>query len=323
LLLAAEFQDKEDSDSDSTSDEENSKTDHETETKNPQMTYTEYERAEKIWQSYQKQAKNDEDVIKYTLSAIYGGLSKSMQAQYAFHDTPASLWEELKRTKDPSNRQMDTSAADTYRALKIQENQSVPDYIKRIREVEDACTAAGETLHLGLKAQLKVRYRLDFRFAQTVMVLRALRHTNVIDAEKSMIDLWDGYKAALELNNPADSKTRTTANVTIGNPDCKRKHENKKGGKGKKSNAYSGKNTKCDKCPGSHNPDYDCNACWRCGSDGHLSKNCPTKSKHGGEGRSSSSSSSSNSSTVAATASIDARPKQVGWVPTSGLLNRN
>ncbi|TPX69491.1 hypothetical protein CcCBS67573_g06873, partial [Chytriomyces confervae] len=100
LILAKEFQDKEDSDSssnsDSASNEENSETEHETKTKNPQMMYTEYKRAEKIWQSYQKQAKDDEDTIKYTLSAIYGGLSKSMQAQYAFHDTPASLWEELK-----------------------------------------------------------------------------------------------------------------------------------------------------------------------------------------------------------------------------------
>ncbi|TPX51936.1 hypothetical protein CcCBS67573_g09986 [Chytriomyces confervae] len=167
LILAKEFQDEEDSDSSSNSDKQ---------------------------QHYQKQAKDNKDAIKYTLIAIYRRLLKSMQAQYAFHDTPAFLWEESRKT----------------------------NHIKCIHEVEDACTAAGKTLHLGLEAQLKVRYCLDYRFTQTVMVLRALRHTKVINAERLMIDLWDGYKAALKLNNPAESKTKPTANVTISNPD--RKH---------------------------------------------------------------------------------------------------
>ncbi|KAJ3218158.1 hypothetical protein HDU81_000666 [Chytriomyces hyalinus] len=134
-------------------------------------------------------------------------------------------------------------------------------------------------------------------------------HENVLDLEKTMIDLWDSFKAALERNKPAGIKP--TANVTIGNPDRKRKHNANKGGKGK-SNAYS---------------EYDCNACWRCGSSGHLSKNCPKKpnngSNSGGDDRSSVHSSSSNNTTVAATTTINAKPKHTGWVPTSGLLNSN
>ncbi|KAI8841408.1 hypothetical protein BJ741DRAFT_594083 [Chytriomyces cf. hyalinus JEL632] len=296
LEVSEEFKDLEDPNAEDTYGEEISETGSETETSEPPtISYSDFEKSEKIWLGFQKRATDDADAVRLTLRAIHGGMSKSMQIQYSLHDTPASLWEELRRTKDPSNRRLDTSAADTYRGLSIRENQTIPDYLKLVRYVEDACTAAGKTLHLGLNAQ-----------------------------KTTMIDLWDGFKAALERNKPAVSKP--TANVTIGNPDCKRKHDTNKGGKGK-SNAYSGKNMKCDSCPGSHNPEYDCNACWRCGSNGHLSKNCPKKthsgSNNGGDDRSSVQSSSSNNSAVAATTTINAKPKHTGWVPASGLLNSN
>ncbi|KAJ3377061.1 hypothetical protein HDU80_003503 [Chytriomyces hyalinus] len=296
LEVSEEFKDLEDPNAEDTYGEEISETGSETETSEPPtISYSDFEKSEKIWLGFQKRATNDADAVRLTLRAIHGGMSKLMQIQYSLHDTPVSLWEELRRTKDPSNRRLDTSAADTYRGLSIRENQTIPDYLKLVRYVEDACTAAGETLHLGLNAQ-----------------------------KTTMIDLWDGFKAALERNKPAVSKP--TANVTIGNPDRKRKHDASKGGKGK-SNAYSGKNVKCDSCPGSHNPEYDCNACWRCGSNGHLSKNCPKKansgSNSGGDDRSSVQSSSSNNSAVAATTTINAKPKHTGWVPASGLLNSN
>ncbi|KAJ3397073.1 hypothetical protein HDU80_009695 [Chytriomyces hyalinus] len=195
------------------------------------MTLAVYERTEKIWASFQKRAKEDEEATKQTLHAIYGGLSKSMQAQYSMYKTPASLWEELKRTKDLSNRKLDTSAADTYRTMEIAENQLIPDYLKRICEAEDACTAA---------AQRTVCLRLDYCLAQAGVVISALPLTNLADLEKNLIDLWDGYKAALSRNAPKETKV----NVTIGNPDRKRKHDNKGKGKGKQSrgNRYSGKN---------------------------------------------------------------------------------
>ncbi|KAJ3232647.1 hypothetical protein HDU78_006957 [Chytriomyces hyalinus] len=301
LEVSEEFRDLEDPDAENTDEEEISETGSETETNNPPtISYSDFEKSEKIWLGFQKRATDDADAIKVF---------------------PASLWEELRRTKDPSNRRLDTSAADTYRGLCIRENQTIPDYLKLVRYVEDACTAAGETLHLGLNAQKTVRLRLDHRFAQAVIVLTITVHENVLDLEKMMIDLWDGFKAALERNKPAASKP--TANVTIGNPDRKRKHDASKGGKGK-SNAYSGKNVKCDRCPGSHNPEYDCNACWKCGSNGHLSKNCPKKSNNGsnsgGDDRSSVHSSSSNNSAVAATTTVNSKPKHTGWVPASLLI---
>ncbi|KAJ3220321.1 hypothetical protein HDU81_011439, partial [Chytriomyces hyalinus] len=115
--------------------------------------YKVYERSEKIWLSFQKHAQEDDDAVRNTLNTIHGGMSKLMQAQYLLHNTPASLWEELRRMKDPSNRMLDTSAADTYHELSIRENQMIPNYIKHICAVEDACTAASETLHLGIEAQ--------------------------------------------------------------------------------------------------------------------------------------------------------------------------
>ncbi|TPX77685.1 hypothetical protein CcCBS67573_g01081 [Chytriomyces confervae] len=319
LDVEEEFQEAENENSSDETDFESGDEPKSTETSD--MTLAVYERTEKIWASFQKRAKEDKEVTKQTLHAIYGGLSKSMQAQYLMYETPASLWEELKCTKDPSNRKLDTSAADTYRTMEIAENQSIPDYLKRIREVEDACTAAGETLHLGFEAQRTVRLHLDYRLAQARVVISALPLTNLADLEKNLIDLWDGYKAALSRNVPKETK----ANDTIGNPDRKRKHDNKGKGKGKQSrgNGYSGKNAKCPKCPGSHDPAYDCNACWRCGSTGHLSRACPKKTNHGGNEGASGSSSGSDSSTVAATTTINNKPKQTGWVPSSGLLNRN
>ncbi|KAJ3220990.1 hypothetical protein HDU81_010977, partial [Chytriomyces hyalinus] len=243
LTLAKEFRNADDPEAGSSDNSEKSETESETATEEtPVLMYKVYERSEKIWLSFQKCAQEDDDAVRNTLNAIHGGMSKSMQAQYLLHNTPASLWEELRHTKDPSNRMLDTSAADTYRELSIRENQMIPDYIKHIHAVEDACTTASETLHLGIEAQ-------------PVIVLTALKYNNVIDLEKTMIDLWDSFRAALKRNKPAGMKT--TANVTIGNPDCKRKNNDKKEGKDKKSNMYSGKNTKCDKCPGSHNPDFD------------------------------------------------------------------
>ncbi|KAJ3403399.1 hypothetical protein CcCBS67573_g05409 [Chytriomyces confervae] len=292
-----------------------------TSTETSDMTLAVYERTEKIWASFQKRAKEDKEATKQTLHAIYGGLFKSMQAQYSMYETFATLWEELKCTKDPSNRKLDTSAADTYRTMEISENQSILDYLKHICEVEDACTVAGKTLHLGFKAQRMVRLCLDYRLAQAGVVISALPLTNLADLEKNLIDLWDRYKAALSRNAPKEIK----ANVTIRNPDRKQKYDYKGKGKGKqsRSNGYSGKNTKCPKCPGSHDPAYNCNACWRCGSTGHLSRACPKKTYHRGNEGASGSSSGSDSPTVAAMTTINNKPKQTGWVPLSGLLNCN
>ncbi|TPX72009.1 hypothetical protein CcCBS67573_g05976 [Chytriomyces confervae] len=232
LDVEEEFQEAE---NENASDETNSESgDEPTSTETSDMTLAVYERTEKIWASFQKRAKEDEEATKQTLHAI------------------TSLWEELKRTKDPSNRKLDTSAADTYCTMEIAENQSIPDYLKRIHEVEDACTAAGETLHLGFEAQGTVCLCLDYCLAQAGVVISALPLTNLANLEKNLINLWDSYKAALSRNTPKETKV----NVTNGNPDCKQKHDNKGKGKGKQSrgNRYSGKNAKCPKCPGSHDP---------------------------------------------------------------------
>ncbi|KAJ3249866.1 hypothetical protein HDU77_007377 [Chytriomyces hyalinus] len=257
LKVSEEFRDLEDPNAEETYEGEISETGSETETSEPPtISYSNFKKSEKIWIGFQKQATKDADAVRLTLCAIHGGMSKLMQVQYLLHDTP-------RRTKDPSNRRLDTSAMDTYRGLSIHENQTIPNYLKLICYVEDNCTAAA------------------------VIVLTITVHENVIDLEKMMIDLWDSFKAALECNKPAAIKP--TANVTIGNPDCKCKHDASKGGKGK-SNAYSGKNVKCDNCPGFYNPEYDCSTCWRCSSNGYLSKNCPKKlnnrSNSGGDDRS-------------------------------------
>ncbi|KAI8820049.1 hypothetical protein BJ741DRAFT_585049 [Chytriomyces cf. hyalinus JEL632] len=177
LTLAKEFRNADDPEAEGSDDDKKSETESETATEEtPVLMYKVYGRSEKIWLSFQKCAQEDDDALRNTLNAIHGGMSKSMQAQYSLHDTPASLCEELRCTKDPSNRMLDTSAADTYRELSIREKQTIPNYIKRICAVEDACTAA-------------VRLRLDHRFAQAVIVLTALKYDNVIDLEKTMIDL--------------------------------------------------------------------------------------------------------------------------------------
>ncbi|KAJ3222898.1 hypothetical protein HDU78_011552 [Chytriomyces hyalinus] len=278
LKVSEEFRDLEDPNAEETYEGEISEMGSETETSEPAtISYSDFKKSEKIWIGFQKQATEDADPVRLTLCTIHGGMSKSMQVRYLLHDTPASLWEELRHTKDPSNRRLDTSAMDTYHGLSIHKNQMIPDYLKLIHYVEDACTAAA------------------------VIVVTITVHENMIDLEKMMIDLWDSFKAALECNKPAAIKP--TANITIGNPDRKRKHDASKGGKGK-SNAYSD-----------------------AGLNGHLSKNCPKKLNNrlnsGGDDRSSVHSARSNNTTVATTTTVNAKPKHTGWAPASGLLNRN
>ncbi|KAJ3220838.1 hypothetical protein HDU81_011139 [Chytriomyces hyalinus] len=134
LEMEEEFQEAEENDtSNSSSGAENSEPGPETTlTEAPAMTLDVYERTEKIWVSFQKHAKEDEEAMKQSLHTIYSGLLKSMQAQYSMYETPASLWEELKCTKDPSNCKLDMSAADMYQTKEIAKNQSIPDYLKCI-----------------------------------------------------------------------------------------------------------------------------------------------------------------------------------------------
>ncbi|KAJ3376736.1 hypothetical protein HDU80_003792, partial [Chytriomyces hyalinus] len=178
-----------------------------------------------VWQRAESKSLADAQAVKYTMRAIRGGMSKAMQQQYSTHDTPYKLWTELQRLQDPANQRLDTSAADTYRSLVIRKNQKIPDWLKLVRETEDACMAAGETLHEGLAAQKKVRLCLDYRFAQAVMSLSSIEHLTLADLEKAMIDLWDGYTNALSRN--VEDEPKPKANVTIGNPDRKRKMDSK------------------------------------------------------------------------------------------------
>ncbi|KAJ3007115.1 UNVERIFIED_CONTAM: hypothetical protein HDU68_003703 [Siphonaria sp. JEL0065] len=119
-------------------------------------SFKDFEELDKIWQLEQKRETVDSEAIRDTLAAIRSGMSKRMQATYAKSNTPATLWAELKPTKDLKNRKMDTSAEEHYKTLSIRKNQSIPDYLKAVREAEDACTAAGLTLHEGYEAQRKV-----------------------------------------------------------------------------------------------------------------------------------------------------------------------
>ncbi|KAJ3031648.1 UNVERIFIED_CONTAM: hypothetical protein HDU68_001728 [Siphonaria sp. JEL0065] len=95
----------------------------------------------------------DVEAIRATMKTIHDGMSKNMQIAYSNLETPSTLWEELRCTKDPANRKLDTSAADTYQGFGIKENQSIPDFLRAVREIEVRCTALGETLHLGMAAQ--------------------------------------------------------------------------------------------------------------------------------------------------------------------------
>ncbi|KAJ3399272.1 hypothetical protein HDU80_008107 [Chytriomyces hyalinus] len=177
LELSDEFRDLEDPNAEDTNEREISETGSETETnKPPTIFYSDFEKSEKIWIGFQKRATEDADAVRLTLCAIHGGMSKSMQVQYSLHDTPASLWEELRHMKDPSNRRLDTSAADTYHGLSISENQTIPDYLKLICYVD-----------LGINAQKTVRLHLGHRFAQAMIVLTITVHENVLDLEKRMI----------------------------------------------------------------------------------------------------------------------------------------
>ncbi|KAJ3062242.1 hypothetical protein HDU98_001870 [Podochytrium sp. JEL0797] len=295
-------------------------------------SFKDYERVLKVWQIEEDRATVDSNAMKETMLAIRGGMSKSMQTGYSSYTTPAALWAELKRTRDPIHRKLDTSAADTYRAMSIRENQSIPDYLKLVRETEDICEAAGETLHHGLPAQKTIRLKLDHRFAQAVMMLSVKEYSTLEDFEKDMVDLWDGYRLALERNVP---KPKVNANVTVtaGNNTNRDKHK-REASNDNVLPRKMGKYDKCNNCSGHHNPKFDCDACWSCGKRDHLSRTCPNKKKRGGgndqsstgsgngtNGGSSSSQSNSEATSAAAAVVDDNKgPKQIGWTPSRGLL---
>ncbi|KAJ3009980.1 UNVERIFIED_CONTAM: hypothetical protein HDU68_002398 [Siphonaria sp. JEL0065] len=261
----------------------------------------------------------DEKAVLTTMTAIREGLSKTMQATYANFDTPASLWKELKRKKDPKNRTLDTTAADSYRELKMRENQSIQDYIDMIQKVEDQCTAVGEKIHLGYQAQKTVRLKLDHHFSQALLILTVQQYANVVGLEKAMRDLWDAYIKAENLNKPAKPPVTPVANVTV--TDGKRPAGNDHS-PAKRRN-YGGKAVKCTKCPGNHNPNFDCDSCWKCGSKGHLSRDCPTKPNPNGRGNGNAPSAAPASVMVAAAVhekEDNSTPK--GWTPFSGLLTK-
>ncbi|KAI9318903.1 hypothetical protein BDR26DRAFT_905085 [Obelidium mucronatum] len=141
---------------------------------------------EELWQIEEKREITDVEAMRATMKAIHEGMSKNMQIAYSNLETPSTLWEEFRRTKDPANRKLDTSAADTYRGFGIKENQSIPDFLRAVREIEVRCTALGETLHLGMAAQKTIRLKLDHRFAQAVMMLSTKEYETVESMETDM-----------------------------------------------------------------------------------------------------------------------------------------
>ncbi|ORY44746.1 hypothetical protein BCR33DRAFT_737766 [Rhizoclosmatium globosum] len=85
------------------------------------VPFGQYENQEKIWQSDQKWEDRDITSEKTVVVFLHSRMSKTMQAQYARHETSRELWAELKRNFDPANRVLDKSAAD-----KMYEKQKPP-----------------------------------------------------------------------------------------------------------------------------------------------------------------------------------------------------
>ncbi|KAJ3005591.1 UNVERIFIED_CONTAM: hypothetical protein HDU68_004544 [Siphonaria sp. JEL0065] len=249
--------------------------------KQTEISFDEYEKLEKLWQSEQRHAIADADDMRTTVQAIRNGMSKKMQASYAKFTTPATLWAKLKRTKDPKNRKLDTSAAENYKNLTIRKNQSIPDYLKAIHEVEDAFEA------------------LELR----------------------MNNLWDGYKRALERNVP--EKPSPSANVSINGNGKRPGNRNGSDGNSAKRQ-YAGKMPKCNKCPGYHQIDWDCKACWNCGSHEHRRQGCPVRPGNGAPKPTPASAVPHAAGGVSANVAIagDNAPTQIGWRPVDGHPDR-
>ncbi|KAJ3074287.1 hypothetical protein HDU99_001752 [Rhizoclosmatium hyalinum] len=271
-----------------------------------EVTFEDYEKALKVWQTLQEREIEDANSVKATMKVILSNLTKSMQAMYSRFDNPAKLWSEIARTYDSVNRAHDTSAADAWKALAIKDGQSIPDFLKECNSVEDMCSAAGVLIHLSFEARKELRLRLDHRFSQSVTMLHAREFKSIADLESAMYGLWDAYVKAIARNAPSG----VSANVTITG---KRKRESTEQDDAP-ARKYRGRYEKCKNCPGSHNPKFDCDACWKCGSTGHVSKTCPTRRPKGEDKSDKVQANSALSAT-----NVKEGPRHIGWTPVVGL----
>lgn len=239
-------------------------------------TFAEFEQMQNIYKAARELEKTDAVAVKETMLAIFSGLSSSMKAHYSSYATPALLWAEISRTKDPINRALDTSTEDAYRGFVMKPNQTIPDFLKAVRAVEDRCTASGDSLHQGFEAQKKIRLKLDHRFSQTVILLSLHKFESIEDMEKQMMDMWDAYVAAESRNvKPKEVKVEPEVNSTIAAG--KRKFNTT--GTASKPGDVKKPVVVCAKCSRRHNPTFACDACFVCGKAGHMSRECPSKPK--------------------------------------------
>jgi hypothetical protein len=170
---------------------------------------------------------------------------------------------------------LDTSTEDAYRSFVMKPNQSIPDFLKAVRAIEDRCTAAGDVIHNGPEAQKKLRLKLDHRFSQTVILLSLQKFDSIEDMEKQMVDMWDAYVAAEGRNVKLKEGSRPAPEAQSTLAAGKRKHVTTP--TGAKPGDVKRVVTACSKCTRRHNPKFACDACFVCGKAGHMSRECPSR----------------------------------------------
>ncbi|KAJ3029288.1 UNVERIFIED_CONTAM: NAD(+) kinase [Siphonaria sp. JEL0065] len=196
--------------------------------------------------------------------------------------------EESDMTKS-KNKKKDAQLMNTFKKFEI---------LDKLWQIEERRTKDNA---VAVKATM-LAIRGDYRVSQGLIILKIAQYANIAELESTMNDLWDSNSQANGRNTKKEP-TRPITAVTIGSQDRKRQGSD---------------------CSGSHNPDWEWDTCWKCGGEGHLSKDCPNKKKNKTKG-------GDNNPVVpaapvpisnAAVRGANQRniPTAVGWAPRVGLL---